>query len=161
MCPFMSGNRLIIQSQLPPIELVEPRLRIRYIMLPLVATIVPIEGAVLFELQQPLIQQLPCQHLRQVFCFVQKFFFGQHNSQIIYFLLSSKARIFFPEFDIRLYDKNSESDYFFFLQQNQNFVFSNIGNQNIFFKKKNIPPPPFKLNGSEQKSRFKKSAIIA
>ena len=52
------------------------------------------------------------------------------------FFLSRKARIFFPEFDIRLFDKNSESDYFFFLHQNQNIFFSNIGNQNIFFRKK-------------------------
>jgi hypothetical protein len=50
--------------------------------------------------------------------------------------LSSKARIFFPEFNIRLYDKNSESDYFFSLHQNQNIFFSNIGNQNIFLEKK-------------------------
>ena len=33
----------------------------------------------------------------------------------------------------------------FFLHQNQNIFFSNIGNQNTW--KKNIPPPPFKLNG--------------
>jgi hypothetical protein len=33
-----------------------------------------------------------------------------------------------PEFNIRVYDKNSESDYFFFLHQNQNIFFSNIGN---------------------------------
>ena len=54
------------------------------------------------------------------FCFVQNFF------------LSRKARIFPPEFNIKLYDKNSESDYYFFLNQNQNIFFSNIGNQNIF-----------------------------
>jgi hypothetical protein len=47
-----------------------------------------------------------------------------------------KARIFFPETNIRLYGKNSESDYFFFLHQNQNIFFSNIGNQNIFLEKK-------------------------
>jgi hypothetical protein len=35
---------------------------------------------------------------------------------------------------------------FFFLHQNQNIFFSNIGNQNIFLEKKHIPPP-FKLNG--------------
>ena len=52
------------------------------------------------------------------------------------FFLSCKARNFFPEFNIRLYDKNSESDYFFFLHQNQNIFFSNIGNQNIFLGKK-------------------------
>ena len=62
------------------------------------------------------------------------------------FFLSRRARIFFPEFNIRLYDKNSESDYFFFLHQNQNIFFSNIGNQNIFLEKKHTPTP-FKLNG--------------
>jgi hypothetical protein len=35
---------------------------------------------------------------------------------------------------------------FFFLHQNHNIFFSNIGNQNIFLEK-NITPPPFKLNG--------------
>jgi hypothetical protein len=65
------------------------------------------------------------------------------------FFLSCKARNFFPEFNIRLYDKNSESDYIFFLHHNQNIFFSNIGNQNIFLEKKTPPPPPppFKLNG--------------
>jgi hypothetical protein len=48
--------------------------------------------------------------------------------------LSRKAQFFFPELNIRLYDKNSESDYFFFLHQNQNIFFSNIGNQNIFLE---------------------------
>ena len=86
-----------------------------------------------------------------VFCFVQKFFFGHHESLNIYFLLSRKARIFFPEFNIGLYDKISESDYFFFLHQNQNIFFSSIGVM-VFFRKKNITPPPppltlWKLNG--------------
>ena len=36
----------------------------------------------------------------------------------------------------------------FFLHQNQNIFFSNIGNQNIFLEKTiPPPPPPFKLNG--------------
>jgi hypothetical protein len=47
-----------------------------------------------------------------VFCFAQKICFGQHESYF-YFFLSRKARNFFPEFHIRLYDKNSESEYFF------------------------------------------------
>jgi hypothetical protein len=54
---------------------------------------------------------------------------------------------FFPEINIRLYDKNSESDYFFFLRQIQNIFFSNIVNQNIFLEKNHTPPPSFKLNG--------------
>ena len=38
-----------------------------------------------------------------VFCFVQNFFSGQLQ----------ELKIFSPEFNIWLYDKNSESDYFF------------------------------------------------
>jgi hypothetical protein len=38
-----------------------------------------------------------------------------------------KAQIFFPEFNIRLYDKNSESDYYFFSSTKiRIFFFSNI-----------------------------------
>jgi hypothetical protein len=47
---------------------------------------------------------------------------------------------FFLEFNIRLYDKISESHYFFFLHHNQNIFFSNIGNQNIFLEKTITPP---------------------
>ena len=75
-----------------------------------------------------------------VFCFFQNFFFGQHELEYLFFL-SRKVRIFFPEYNIRLYDKHSESDYFFFsLHQNQNIFFSNIGNQNIFLEKNHNTP---------------------
>ena len=74
-----------------------------------------------------------------VFCFVQNFFL--YNTRVrIFIFLSREAQIFFPEFNISLYDKNSESD-FFFLHQNPNIFFSNIGNQNIFLEKKHNPPP--------------------
>ena len=76
-----------------------------------------------------------------VFCFVQNFFSDNTRVIIFLFFLSHKAQIFFPEFNIRLYDKNSESDYFFSLHQNQNIFFSKIGNQNIFLEKNH------KLNG--------------
>jgi hypothetical protein len=62
-----------------------------------------------------------------------------------YLLLKREARNFSPEFNIRLYDKNSESDYFFFLHQNQNIFFSNIGNQNIFLEKNHNPHIPARL----------------
>jgi hypothetical protein len=71
-----------------------------------------------------------------VFCFVQNFFF-RTTQELEYFIFFQN---FFPEFNIRLYDKNSESDYFFFLHQNQNIFFSNIGNQNIFLEKNHNPP---------------------
>ena len=71
-----------------------------------------------------------------VFCFIQKFVFV--NTRV-------KIKKKNPEFNIRLYDKNSEPDYFFFLHQNHNIFFSNIGNQNILLEKNHNPP--FKLNG--------------
>ena len=59
---------------------------------------------------------------------------------------NTRVRIlFFPEFNIRLYDKNSESDYFFFPPPKSEFFFSNIGNQNIFLEKNHNTP--FKLHG--------------
>jgi hypothetical protein len=63
------------------------------------------------------------------------------SSPLTKLLASLILRIFFPLFNIGLYDKNSESDYFFFLHQNQNIFFSNIGNHNIFLEKKHTPPP--------------------
>jgi hypothetical protein len=63
-----------------------------------------------------------------VFCFVQNFFFGQHELED--FFLSRKARFFFPEFNIRLYDKNSELK-FFFLHQNQNMLKTELQNLSI------------------------------
>ena len=53
--------------------------------------------------------------------------------------MSRETRIFFPEYNIRLYDKNSESEIIFFLHQNQNIFFSNTGNQNIFLEKYHNP----------------------
>jgi hypothetical protein len=76
-----------------------------------------------------------------VFYFVQIFFFGQHESSNIYFYCRAKREILFQNLTLR-YDKNSESDYFFFLHQNQNIFFRNIGNHNIFLEKKHNPPPP-------------------
>ena len=64
-----------------------------------------------------------------------EFFFRTTRELEYLLILSRKARILFPEFNIRLYNKNSESGYFFFLHQNQNIFFSNIGNQNIFLEK--------------------------
>ena len=72
------------------------------------------------------------------FLFRSEFFFGQHKSWNIYFFCRAKRDLFLTEFIIGLYDKNSESD-FFFLHQNQNIFFSNIGIR-IFFWKKNITP---------------------
>ena len=46
-----------------------------------------------------------------VFCFVQNFFFRITQVRIFFFL-SCKVHFFPQEFNIRLYDKNSKSDFF-------------------------------------------------
>ena len=74
------------------------------------------------------------------FCFVQNFFLRTTRVRIFFFFCRAQREFFFPEINIRLYDKNSESDYLFFLHQNQNIFFSNIGNQNIFLDKNHNPP---------------------
>ena len=43
------------------------------------------------------------------FLFSSEIFSGQHELEYLFFL-SRKAQFFFPEINIRLYDKNSESD---------------------------------------------------
>jgi hypothetical protein len=69
-----------------------------------------------------------------------RIFFSDNTRVRIFFFVAQSAK-YFSRFNIRLYDKNSESDYFFFLHQNQSIFFSNIGNQIIFFRKKPYPPP--------------------
>ena len=50
------------------------------------------------------------------------------------FFRTTRVRIFFSsEFNIRLYDKNSESDYFFFLHQNQNIFSATVGIRILLF----------------------------
>jgi hypothetical protein len=84
-------------------------------------------------------------HLRKQAFLVSFRKFFSDNTRVRIFFLSRKTPNFFPVFIIRLYDKYSESDYFFFLHQHQNIFFGNIGNQNIFLEKNHNPP--FKLNG--------------
>ena len=50
--------------------------------------------------------------------------------------------MFFPEFNIRLYDKNSESDYFFFPPPKSEYFFQQHWESEYFFRKKTITPFP-------------------
>ena len=75
-----------------------------------------------------------------------RIFFSDNTRVRIYFILSRKAQFFFPEFHIRLYDKNSESDYFFFPPPKSEYFFQQHWESEYFFRKKTITPP-FKLNG--------------
>jgi hypothetical protein len=54
----------------------------------------------------------------------------------IFFFLSRKAQIFFPEFNIRLYDKNFESHYFFFPSPKSEYFFQQLWESEYFFRKK-------------------------
>ena len=54
--------------------------------------------------------------------------------------------LLFTEFNIRLYDKNSESYYFVFLHQNQIIFFHQHWESDYFFLERNHNPP-WKLNG--------------
>jgi hypothetical protein len=47
-----------------------------------------------------------------------------------------KVRIFFPEFNIMLYDKNSVSDYFFFPPPKSEYFFQQHWESEYFFRKK-------------------------
>jgi hypothetical protein len=60
------------------------------------------------------------------------------------FFCRTKREIFFQNLTLG-YMTKTLNQIFFFLHQNQNIFFSNIGNQNIFLEKNHNPP--FKLNG--------------
>jgi hypothetical protein len=79
------------------------------------------------------------------FLFRSEFFFRKTRELEYLFFLSHKARIFFPEFNIRLYDKNSESDYFLFPPPKSEYFFQQHWETEYFFRKKTCPP--WKLNG--------------
>jgi hypothetical protein len=83
------------------------------------------------------------------FLFRSEFIFRTTQELEYLFFFSHRARIFFPEFNIRLYDKNSESHYFFFPPPKSEYFFQQHWESEYFFRKKNHtpPPPPFKLNG--------------
>ena len=83
------------------------------------------------------------------FLFRSEFCFPTTRELEYLLFLSRKARNIFPEINIRLYDKNSESDYFCFPPPKSEYFFQQHWESEYFFRKKHTPPPPppFKLNG--------------
>ena len=63
----------------------------------------------------------------------------------IFFFVAESAK-FFKILTLGYMTKTLNQIIFFFLHQNQNFFFSNIGNQNIFLEKKHTPPHPPQIN---------------
>ena len=72
--------------------------------------------------------------IRYGFLFRSEFFF-RTTQDLEYFFLSLEAQIFFPEFNIRLYDKSSESD-FFFPPPESEYFFQQHWESEYFFRKK-------------------------
>ena len=75
-----------------------------------------------------------------------RIFFSDNTRVRIFIFFVAKREVFFPEYNIRLYDKNSESKYFFFPPPKSEYFFQHHWESEYFFRKKTIPPP-FKLNG--------------
>ena len=69
------------------------------------------------------------------------FFSDNTRVRIFIFFCRAKREFFFQNLTVGYMTKTLNQSIIFFLHQNQNIFFSNIGNQNIFFRKKTIPPP--------------------
>ena len=87
-----------------------------------------------------------------------RIFFPDNMRVIIFIFFVAQSAIFFSEFNIRLYDKNSETD-FFSLHQNQNIFFSNIGNQNICLEKNHYSPPSLEAKWSVPNFLLKRKTV--
>ena len=71
--------------------------------------------------------------------------FSNNTRVRIFFFCRAKRENFFQNLTLDYMTKTLNQIIFFFLHQNRNIFFSNIGNQNIFLEKNHNPP--FKLNG--------------
>ena len=69
------------------------------------------------------------------FFFAFRIFFSNTRGRIFIFFVSQSAKIF-QKFTIRLYDKNSESDYFFFPSPKSEYFFQQHWESEYFFRKK-------------------------
>ena len=74
-----------------------------------------------------------------VWFFVSFRIFFSDNTRVRIFFLSRQARKFFQEFNIRLYVKNSESDYFFSSTKIRIFFSATLGIRIYFLEKKYNP----------------------
>ena len=65
---------------------------------------------------------------------------GQHKSQNIFFCRAKRELFFLQNLTLGYITKTLNQIIIFFLRQNQNIFFSNIGNQNIFLEENHNPP---------------------
>ena len=73
------------------------------------------------------------------FLFRSELFFRTTRELEYLLFLSCKARIFFPEINIRLYDKNSESDFFFLPPKSVYFFHQHWESEYVFRNKPKLP----------------------
>jgi hypothetical protein len=75
------------------------------------------------------------------FLFRSEFFFWTTQELEYYFVCRAKRELYFQNLTLGYMTKTLNQIIFFFLHQNHNIFFSNIGNQNIFLEKNHNPPP--------------------
>ena len=74
------------------------------------------------------------------FLFFSKFFLRTTQEVRIFIFVAARTRNFSTEFNIRLYDKNSESDFFFFPPPKSEYFFQQHWESEYFLEKKHNPP---------------------
>jgi hypothetical protein len=70
------------------------------------------------------------------------YFSDNTRIRMFIFIVVQSAKFFFQNLTLGYMTKTLNQIILFFLHQNQNIFFSNIGNQNIFFRKKPYLPHP-------------------
>ena len=80
-----------------------------------------------------------------------RMFFSDITRVRIFIFFVAQSANFCPEFNIRLYDKNSESDFFFSSNKIRIFFSATLGIRIFFLEKKHIPPPPPPFNKGNNK----------
>jgi hypothetical protein len=86
-----------------------------------------------------------------------RIFFSDNTRIRIFFFVAQSATFFLQNSTLDYMTKTLNHIIFFFLYQNLNIFFSNIGNQNIFLEKKHNPP--FKLNGRSLISLYNEESL--
>jgi hypothetical protein len=76
---------------------------------------------------------------------------NSENTRVrIFIFFVAQSANFFPDFNIRLYDKNSESDYYFFPPPKSEYFFQQHWESEYYLEKKHNPSL-WKLNGPSLK----------
>ena len=92
-----------------------------------------------------------------MFFFSFRIFFSDNTRVKIFIFFVAQSANFFPQFNVRLYVKNSESDFFFPPPKSEYFFQQHWESEYFLGKNHN---PPFKLNGRSLKIQFRNNLEI-